>query len=98
MTPAVRLDCVEQAFGGQQAGLDCLDRLAGYRSEVLRICDERGADRIVCGPDVQSMTRDDIWTYYNPQFWNDFDKTHFTNEGHLLIAFALQATLVAHGL
>jgi lysophospholipase L1-like esterase len=98
MTPATRLDCIEQAIQQNPWGVDCLARLRGYREEVLRICREHEDEGIVCGPDVQAMTIADVHAYFNPQAWNNFDKTHFTSAGHSLIAFALQATLAAHGL
>jgi lysophospholipase L1-like esterase len=94
MTPATRIDCIEQAIQGQQAGIDCLDRLKGYTNEVKRICDISGTDGVVCGPDVQAMSSADPWVFFE---FGSTDKTHFTDAGHLAIASALVEILHDHG-
>jgi lysophospholipase L1-like esterase len=98
MTPPTRLDCVLWALQGQQVGIDCINRLLGYKDEVVRICNEHSGEGIVCGPDVQALTIASPQVYFNPQPWNDNDATHITSAGHIIIANALKDVLIAHGL
>jgi lysophospholipase L1-like esterase len=95
MTPPTRIDCIEQAIHGQEAGIDCLNRLEGYTNEVKRICDISGTDGVVCGPDVQAMSLADPWVFFE---FGSTDKTHFTDAGHAAIANALVETLDHHGI